>query len=152
MSLTCRIPARAAIPETWSHGFCQMKPWSRFGRCWRISIMPMRQWDWKARLIKLPGSRHWNTGGTMPVTSATAWTDLNLPSMMISASEFPSGRPLPPASPTASRPGADWIRSCSGRISQRCWTGIPPLPLQSLARLSVRSAARFCARLKRPSE
>ena len=97
-------------------------------------------------------SRHWNTGGTMPVTSATAWTDLNLPSMMISASELPSGRPLPPASPTASRPGADWIRSCSGRISQRCWTGIPPLPLQSLARLSVRSAARFCARLKRPSE
>ena len=71
---------------------------------------------------------------------------------MISASELPSGRPLPPASPTASRPGADWIRSCSGKTSQRCWTGIPQPPSQSLARLSVISAARFCVRSKRPSE
>ena len=104
------------------------------------------------RLIRSHSSRHWNTGGIMPVTSATAWTDPNWPSMMISASELPSGRPLPPASPTASRPGADWIRSCSGRISQRCWTGIPQPPSQSLARLSVRSADRCCVRLKRLSE
>ena len=57
-----------------------------------------------------------------------------------------------PASPTASRPGADWIRSCSGRISQRCWTGTPQPQSQSLARLSVRSADRCCVRLKRLSE
>ena len=92
------------------------------------------------------------TAADMPVTSATAWTALRYRSMMISASELPSGRLLQPVSLTASRPDADWIRSCSGRISQRCWTGTPQPQSQSLARLSVRSAARCCVRLKRLSE
>ena len=41
---------------------------------------------------------------------------------------------------------------CSGRISRRCWTGTHQPPSQSLARRSVRSAARCCVRLKRLSE
>ena len=152
MYLMYPIPAHAGTPEMLSPGHCRMPLGSRFSRCWRISIMPMPRWDWSSRSIRSHSSRHWNTGGIMPVTSATAWTDPNLLSMMISASELPSGRPLQPASPTASRPGAGWIRSCSGRISQRCWTGIPQPPSQSLARLSVRSADRCCVRLKRLSE
>ena len=152
MYLMYPIPARAGTPETLSRGRCRMQPGSRFSRCLRISIMRMPRWVWNSRSIRLHSSRHWNTGGIMPVTSATAWTDLNLLSMMISASELPSGRPLQPVSLTASRPDADWIRSCSGRISQRCWTGTPQPPSRSLARLSVRSADRCCVRLKRLSE
>ena len=125
MSSMFRIQAHGGIPGMWSHGRCLTGPRSLSLGCSRNSTTQTRAWGWNSRSGRSHSSRHWSTGEAIPGTSATAWTAPRLRSMMISASEPPSGKPRWQASPTASKPAAASIRNWTGKPSMKSWTGTP---------------------------
>lgn len=116
MSLMCRTPAHAAAPGAWSPGSCPSGRSSPSGKCWKRFLMRMQRCLSRSRSIRLPASRRGCIGGITEGISSTALRIPSFRSMMNSTSERPSGRRLPPASPTAFSCAADWSRSCTGRI------------------------------------
>lgn len=129
--------ARAQDSGAWNPGRSPGK-WNRpSGRCLKRFFMRTPPWASPRSWSRLPASRRSPTGAITGGTSSTALTVPSFRSTMNSTSERRFARLQRPASPTACRRDAVWNRSCFGRTSPRCMTGIPLRPSRSLARLSA---------------